>query len=76
MSTILKVEAVSKSFGKLAAVDTVSFEIDEGAIYGIAGPNGAGKTTLFNIICGIPFRADSGRIFHIKCQNREKFREN
>ena len=62
MSAILSVRSVSKSFGRLLAVDDVSFDVEEGEIYGIAGPNGAGKTTLFNLISGIPFHADSGRI--------------
>ena len=59
---LLKVEGVSKSFGALAAVDYVSFEVGAGEILGIAGPNGAGKTTLFNLISGIPFTADRGRV--------------
>ena len=59
---LLQVEGVSKSFGALAAVDDVSFEVGAGEILGIAGPNGAGKTTLFNLISGIPFAADKGRV--------------
>ena len=62
MPQILGVEDVNKSFGKLMAVGGVSFEVEEGEIFGIAGPNGAGKTTLFNIVSNIPYRADSGRI--------------
>lgn len=62
MPAILTVSNVRKSFGELAAVDDVSFEVQEGEIYGIAGPNGAGKTTLFNLITGIPFHADSGAV--------------
>lgn len=59
---LLKVENVSKSFGALVAVDDVSVEVSAGEILGVAGPNGAGKTTLFNLISGIPFAADGGRI--------------
>jgi branched-chain amino acid transport system ATP-binding protein len=62
MSAILSVRNVSKSFGRLLAVDGVSFDVEEGEIYGIAGPNGAGKTTLFNLVSGIPFHADSGQV--------------
>ncbi|MFN8591933.1 MAG: ABC transporter ATP-binding protein [Thermomicrobiales bacterium] len=62
MSAMLAVQGVTKTFGRLVAVDDISFEVAAGEIYGIAGPNGAGKTTLFNLITGIPFRADRGAI--------------
>ncbi len=59
---LLTVERVSKSFGALRAVDVVSLEVSEGEIFGIAGPNGSGKSTLFNVISGIPFGPDAGRV--------------
>jgi branched-chain amino acid transport system ATP-binding protein len=59
---LLQVEDVSKAFGSLKAVDAVSFEVQAGEIFGIAGPNGSGKSTLFNIITGIPFGPDRGRV--------------
>ena len=49
---ILKVNAVTKCFGGLTAVDDVSFHVNPGEIVGLIGPNGAGKTTLFNVISG------------------------
>jgi branched-chain amino acid transport system ATP-binding protein len=49
---LLKVRSVSKSFGGLQAVKSVSLDLQAGAILGIIGPNGAGKSTLFNIISG------------------------
>ena len=49
---ILQVESLTQRFGELAAVDDLSFELEEGEILGIAGPNGAGKSTLFNSITG------------------------
>ena len=64
MTTLLSVSKANKKFGELVAVDNVSFEVEEGEIYGIAGPNGAGKTTLFNLITGIPYHADSGRVVY------------
>lgn len=49
---LLDVRGLSVSFGGLAAVDNVSFEVTEGAIFGLIGPNGAGKTTVFNAVSG------------------------
>lgn len=61
MATILKCDSVTQRFGELVAVNHLSFEVEEGEIFGIAGPNGAGKSTLFNIITG--FYRGSGNIF-------------
>jgi len=58
---ILRLEAVTKSFGALKATDGVSFSVSEGETLGILGPNGAGKTTLFNLVSG-QLRPDAGRI--------------
>ena len=49
---ILRVEAVSRHFGGLKAVDNVSLQLDPGVVHTVIGPNGAGKTTLFNVIAG------------------------
>jgi branched-chain amino acid transport system ATP-binding protein len=49
---ILEGEKVTKSFGGLAALSKVDFNVDRGEIVGLIGPNGAGKTTLFNLISG------------------------
>jgi ABC-2 type transport system ATP-binding protein len=49
-SIIVKVKNLSKTFGKLKAVDNVSFEIKEEEIFGFVGPNGAGKTTTINVL--------------------------
>jgi branched-chain amino acid transport system permease protein len=49
---LLAVNAVSKSFGGLRAVEKVSFRVDRGQIIGIIGPNGSGKTTLLNVLSG------------------------
>ncbi|RAX58863.1 high-affinity branched-chain amino acid ABC transporter ATP-binding protein LivG [Helicobacter monodelphidis] len=46
----LEVCNVTKQFGGLKAIDSVSFEIMQGEIFGLIGPNGAGKTTMFNLI--------------------------
>lgn len=58
---LLKCESVSKHFGKLKAVDEVSFQMNEGETLGLIGPNGAGKTTLYNCINGI-YKPTSGNI--------------
>ena len=50
---MLKCKNIAKRFGKLLAVNDLSFEVKQGEIFGIAGPNGAGKTTLFNLITGV-----------------------
>ena len=58
---MLRLNAVTKKFGGLTAVDNVSFEVEEGQIVGLIGPNGAGKTTIFNLITGI-YQPDTGEI--------------
>lgn len=58
---ILSVENVSKRFGGLLAIDSVSIHLEEGEILGLIGANGAGKTTLFNMISG-SFRPTKGKI--------------
>jgi branched-chain amino acid transport system ATP-binding protein len=61
VTALLAIEAVSKRFRGLLAVDKVSFRVDEGAIFAVIGPNGAGKTTLFNVIAGL-FAPNEGAI--------------
>jgi branched-chain amino acid transport system ATP-binding protein len=52
MTALLSLQLVSKRFRGLVAIDQVSFEVPEGALFAVIGPNGAGKTTLFNMIAG------------------------
>jgi branched-chain amino acid transport system ATP-binding protein len=61
MTIVLKAENVTKRFGGLIAVNSFSFELEQGAIDSIIGPNGAGKTTLFNCITGF-YKPDEGDI--------------
>ena len=61
MSALLTIDAVSKRFRGLVAVDRLSFAVPAGGIFAVIGPNGAGKTTLFNMIAGV-FSPDSGTI--------------
>lgn len=51
--TILKVSNLTKTFGKVTALDGVNLEVNKGEIYGFIGPNGAGKTTTIRILLGI-----------------------
>jgi branched-chain amino acid transport system ATP-binding protein len=59
---MLRVQGLSKSFGALAALDSVDIEVEAGRIHGIIGPNGSGKTTLFDCVTGL-LKPDSGRVF-------------
>src|SRR3984885_13949853 len=58
---VLRIDHLSKSFGRLSVTDDVSLTIAEGERHVIIGPNGAGKTSLINQISG-QIRPDSGRI--------------
>jgi branched-chain amino acid transport system ATP-binding protein len=49
---ILAVSSLTKRFGGLLALDSVSFEVRQGEIFSVIGPNGAGKTTLFSCLVG------------------------
>jgi branched-chain amino acid transport system ATP-binding protein len=49
---MLSVRGLTKRFGGFAALNDVSFEVNEGEILGLIGPNGSGKTSLFNCISG------------------------
>ena len=53
MSHILEVDNLVKKYGDFAAVDGVSFTVDEGEVFGLLGPNGAGKTTTISMLTGI-----------------------
>lgn len=53
MSELMQLEAVSRRFGGLHALDKVTLGIGRGEILGLIGPNGAGKTTVFNMITGV-----------------------
>ena len=55
-------EHITKNYANHRALDDVSIEIPEGAIYGLLGPNGAGKTSLIRIITQIT-GPDAGRLF-------------
>jgi len=58
---LLEVDDVSVRFGGIVALDSLSFEIEEGQICGLIGPNGAGKTTMFNVVSRV-YQPTTGRI--------------
>jgi len=60
MSTVIKTENLTKCFGNFTAVDSISFEVEKGEIFGFLGANGAGKTTAMKMLIGIS-RPTSGR---------------
>ncbi len=61
MSAIIQVRNLRKTYGATVAVDDVSFEVQEGEIFGMVGPNGAGKTTTIECLEGLRKR-DSGTV--------------
>lgn len=59
--TLLSVKGLSKRFNDFTAVDSISFSVERGEVFGLLGPNGAGKTTTIKMLCGL-MKADSGEI--------------
>ena len=59
MNFPIETESLSKRYGRLKALDELSFRVGEGGVHALVGPNGAGKTTLIKILANI-FRATSG----------------
>ncbi|NML36990.1 ATP-binding cassette domain-containing protein [Chitinophaga sp. G-6-1-13] len=57
--SILSLQNISKKFGAVQALSGVSFDVPQGAVYGILGPNGSGKTTLLGIVTDV-LKADTG----------------
>ncbi|HEX4519035.1 MAG TPA: ATP-binding cassette domain-containing protein [Gaiellaceae bacterium] len=53
MAVVVRAESLSKRFGKVLAVDDLSFELESGTITGFLGPNGAGKTTTLRMLLGL-----------------------
>ena len=61
VQSAVDVGAVSKRFGKVLAVDSLSFSVQPGEIFGLVGPDGAGKTTVMRMLASV-MRPDSGHI--------------
>jgi branched-chain amino acid transport system ATP-binding protein len=61
MTSVLRVEGVTKTFAGIIALDNVSIDVGDVERVGLIGPNGAGKTTFFNCMLGV-LRADEGTV--------------
>jgi branched-chain amino acid transport system ATP-binding protein len=61
MGVLLALDAVSKSYGALRAIDGLTLSVEEGEALAVIGPNGAGKSTMFNLITG-DVAPDAGRV--------------
>jgi ABC-2 type transport system ATP-binding protein len=59
MSSVLSIDKITKFYGRIRALNEVSFEVKEGSVFGILGPNGSGKTTMLGIVMDI-LKASSG----------------
>src|ERR1700716_1543408 len=68
MTAIIEVEKLTKSYGGKRGIDEVSFQVDEGDVFGFLGPNGAGKTTTIRLLMAL-LHADAGtaRIAGLDC---------
>lgn len=59
---MLKIENLTKKYGKFLALDNLNLHIEKGEIFGFVGPNGAGKTTTMRIVCGL-LSATGGSVY-------------
>jgi drug efflux transport system ATP-binding protein len=58
----VSLQALTRSFGSLTAVDALTFDVERGELFGIVGPDGAGKTTTLRMLAGV-LRPTSGTVF-------------
>jgi len=61
MVSVIRIDKLFKSFGEIRAVDGISFQVEQGEIFGFLGPNGAGKTTTMRLLTGV-IRPDGGSV--------------
>ena len=59
MTAILNINGISKNYGKVKALNSLTLQINQGEVFGILGPNGSGKTTTLGIILDV-LNADAG----------------
>src|SRR6266545_8293898 len=53
MAAVIKTDALTRRYGRQTAVDALSFEVNDGEVFGFLGPNGAGKTTTILMLLGL-----------------------
>ena len=53
VSNILSIQSITKFYGKIRALNQVSFDVPPGSVFGVLGPNGSGKTTLLGIVMDV-----------------------
>jgi len=70
---VIEVSGIRKVYGRTVAIDDVSFEVNQGEIFGLIGPNGAGKTTTMECVEGLR-RPDRGRIAVLSLDPRREAR--
>ena len=61
MNTAISLSAVTKRYGSTVALDSVTFDVERGEMFGLIGSDGAGKTTAIRLMCGL-LRADAGQV--------------
>ena len=61
MEEILRIEQLTKDYGRLRAVDHLDLLVEKGNIFGILGPNGSGKTTTLSVIMGLLLAGSAAR---------------
>lgn len=71
---ILKIEKLTKKYGKTYALNGLDMEVKKGDIYGFVGPNGAGKTTTLRIISGL-LKSDGGDLWLDGVRTTKKYSE-
>ncbi|HEX3033089.1 MAG TPA: ABC transporter ATP-binding protein [Bacillota bacterium] len=76
MEHAIIVEKLTKQFGKATAVDSLSFKIKSGQIFGFLGPNGSGKSTTIRMLCGILTpTAGTGQVLGIELKDGERIKQ-